>query len=60
LGDAEQVIACEESSRGELKHDITGSLDKNSVKDAIVKIMEGGQEAFDKRHDIYTLWKNSN
>jgi predicted ATPase len=60
LGDAEQVIACEEASRGELKHDITGSLDKNSVKDAIVKIMEGGQEAFDKRHDIYTLWKNSN
>ncbi|MDR1281345.1 MAG: AAA family ATPase [Opitutaceae bacterium] len=59
LGDAEQVIACHESSRGHYGED-TGSLDRESTKNAIVNIMEGGKEAFAKRHDIYTLWKKSN
>jgi chromosome segregation protein len=59
LGDAEQVIACYEVKWNEFEQK-TGSLDVASIKDAIISIMEGGQEAFDKRHDIYTLWKKSN
>lgn len=59
LGDAEQVIACHERTRGHFQQE-TGSLDFKPTKEAIIRIMEGGQEAFDKRHDIYTLWKNSN
>jgi chromosome segregation protein len=59
LGDAEQVIACHESSRGHYDEE-TGSLDREATKNAIVNIMEGGREAFEKRHDIYALWKKSN
>lgn len=59
LGDAEQVIACYEKKRREFEQH-SGSLDNPKIKDAIVNIMEGGQKAFDQRHDIYTLWKKSN
>ena len=58
LGDAEQVIACYETKRREFEQH-AGSLDNPKIKDAIVNIMEGGQKAFDQRHDIYTLWKKS-
>jgi hypothetical protein len=59
LGDAEQVIACYESKRSEYTQE-TGSLDRATIKDAIVNIMEGGKEAFEKRHGIYAPWKKSN
>lgn len=59
LGGAEQVIACYERKRREFEQ-YSGSLDNPKIKDAIVNIMEGGQKAFDQRHDIYTLWKKSN
>ena len=55
LGDAEQVIACYEETKGHYREDF-GSLDMTETKDAIIDIMEGGPQAFEKRHDIYTLW----
>lgn len=55
LGDAEQVIACYEENKGQYREDF-GSLDMPETKDAIIDIMEGGPESFEKRHDIYTLW----
>lgn len=55
LGDAEQVIACYEETKGQYR-EIFGSLDMPETKDAIIDIMEGGPQAFEKRHDIYTLW----
>jgi len=55
LGDAEQVVACYEKSKGEYSESF-GSLDISETKDAVINIMEGGKKAFEKRHDIYTLW----
>jgi len=55
LGDAEQVGACTFTSG---TSDIqTGSIDDPDIQKAIVSIMEGGREAFDRRKEIYQLWK---
>lgn len=55
LGDAEQVGAC---SFAERAADIqVGSIDEPGIQKAIVSIMEGGQEAFARRKEIYQLWK---
>ncbi|MBY7141726.1 hypothetical protein KFZ56_01180 [Virgibacillus sp. NKC19-3] len=55
LGDSEQVIAV---SYDEKKINIEkGSIDKKEIQNKIVDIMEGGQEAFNKRTQIYNLWK---
>lgn len=56
LGDSEQVIAVsydEEQIAVE-----SGSVDNKDIQNKIVDIMEGGQEAFNKRTQIYNLWKN--
>jgi len=56
LGDCEQVIICsydEEKIQVEL-----GSIDKHLIQEKIVNIMEGGSEAFEKRREIYNLWKH--
>lgn len=56
LGDSEQVIAVsydEEQIAVE-----SGSVDNKDIQYKIVDIMEGGQEAFNKRTQIYNLWKN--
>ncbi|WP_221637263.1 TrlF family AAA-like ATPase [Listeria rocourtiae] len=56
LGDSEQVIAV---TYNEEKMDIeTGSVDRKSIQNKIVDIMEGGQEAFNRRTEIYNVWKN--
>jgi hypothetical protein len=34
-----------------------GSIDEPEIQKAIVSIMEGGQEAFARRKEIYHLWK---
>ncbi len=55
LGDAEQVGACsfaDESATIQI-----GSIDEPGIQKAIVSIMEGGKEAFDRRKEIYQLWK---
>lgn len=58
LGDAEQVIACtygEDHIQTEV-----GSIDSPVLQDAIVNIMEGGEEAFKERKRIYQVWKQQN
>jgi chromosome segregation protein len=55
LGDAEQVHACRYQDE---KIDIrSGSIDARPIQDAIIDIMEGGQEAFNRRKEVYNLWK---
>lgn len=56
LADAEQIIACYETAKGEYDHSQSGSLDKPAIKAAIITIMEGGDEAFRRRHEIYHQW----
>lgn len=56
LGDSEQVIAVSYDERSmEVK---TGSIDNKEIQNKIVDIMEGGQEAFNKRTQIYNLWNS--
>ena len=58
LGDAEQVIACEYAD-DHLKTRV-GSIDCPALQEAIVTIMEGGEEAFRERKKIYQVWKQPN
>ena len=55
LGDAEKILVAE------LSDDIItidqGNIDDPKTHEQIVSIMEGGQEAFDKRKMIYSTWK---
>lgn len=56
LGDSEQVIAV---SYDENQINVeTGSIDNKDIQNKVVDIMEGGKEAFNKRTQIYSLWKN--
>jgi chromosome segregation protein len=55
LGDAEQIIACSYTEDSiETK---VGSIDSPPLQEAIVSIMEGGSEAFQRRKEIYQIWK---
>jgi chromosome segregation protein len=55
LGDAEQVHAC--SFMDNKVSVCSGSVDNQTTQRTIVDIMEGGQEAFNRRKDIYQIWK---
>ncbi|HGS4567805.1 TPA: TrlF family AAA-like ATPase [Vibrio cholerae] len=55
LGDAEQVHACQYNNENATVQ--SGSIDAGPVQDAIINIMEGGQEAFNRRKEVYNLWK---
>jgi predicted metal-dependent phosphoesterase TrpH/predicted ATPase len=55
LGDAEQVISCGYSD--EAMTVTSGSIDSPELQQAIVDIMEGGEEAFSQRKRIYEIWK---
>ncbi len=55
LGDAEQVHACQYQDEKVAVQ--SGSIDARPVQDAIINIMEGGQEAFNRRKEVYNLWK---
>lgn len=58
LGDAELVHACRY-----LEDQIaieSGSIDSPLLQKEIVDIMEGGEEAFTRRKEIYELWKPQN
>ena len=58
LGDAEQTIVCrKEGEHFSFEH---GSIDNKRIQDRIVTVMEGGEDAFRRRKEIYQLWKNSN
>ncbi|EMF0384759.1 hypothetical protein JMQ90_001649, partial [Enterococcus hirae] len=56
LCDSEQVIAVfydENQINVE-----TGSIDNKDIQNKVIDIMEGGKETFNKRTQIYSLWKN--
>ncbi len=55
LGDAEQVHACQYQDEKVTVQ--SGSIDARPVQEAIIKIMEGGREAFNRRKEVYNLWK---
>lgn len=55
LGDSEQVVACDFDDQSRIRV-AAGSIDDNNIQQLIVKIMEGGEEAFNKRRDIYNIW----
>jgi len=55
LGDAEQVFAC--SFMNDMVSVSCGSVDNQITQSTIVDIMEGGQEAFNRRKEIYQIWK---
>jgi len=58
LGDAEQVHACRYQDDRIIVD--SGSIDSRPIQSAIINIMEGGQEAFNRRKEVYTLWKPQN
>ena len=35
----------------------SGSIDSPDIQQDIVDIMEGGEDAFNKRKEIYQIWK---
>ncbi len=55
LGDAETVTAC--SVDEEAFNVVTGSVDSKECQNKIIRIMEGGPEAFERRKTIYQIWK---
>jgi chromosome segregation protein len=55
LGDAEQIISCTYTE--DAIEAATGSIDSPEQQNAIVSIMEGGSEAFQRRKEIYEIWK---
>lgn len=55
LGDAEQVHAC--CYTDEQMALQSGSIDSPDIQQEIVDIMEGGEIAFNKRKEIYQIWK---
>lgn len=58
LGDAEQAIVCRKE--GETFSFDHGSIDNKDIQQRIVTVMEGGEDAFRRRKEIYQLWKSSN
>lgn len=57
LGDAELVIACSFDNETMLTQG--GSIDCKQTQQKIVDIMEGGIEAFNRRKNIYQIWKTN-
>lgn len=56
LGDCEQIIVCNyEENKINTQ---SGSIDNHDIQNNIINIMEGGEKAFNKRRDIYNLWKH--
>lgn len=54
LGDSEKVISC---SYDEKKMEVhSGTIDNHETQRFIVDIMEGGDEAFNRRKNIYSIW----
>ena len=55
LGDSEQLVSCELNENKIELH--IGSIDNKVSQQKIVKVMEGGAEAFNRRKSIYHIWK---
>lgn len=58
LGDAEQVLACRYAN--DQISIQAGGVDNAVIQQEIVNIMEGGEEAFQRRKEIYRIWKPRN
>ncbi len=58
LGDAEQVLACQYAN--DQISIRAGGVDSAVIQQEIVNIMEGGEEAFQRRKEIYQIWKPRN
>ena len=56
LGDSEKVVACNFEDLSKIET-VEGSIDTPAIRKSIVSIMEGGEEAFNRRKDIYNIWK---
>ena len=54
LGDSEKVIACTYDDKKMEVH--SGTIDNHETQRSIVDIMEGGDEAFNRRKNIYSIW----
>lgn len=56
LGDSEKVLSCsfEDTNKIDIE---SGSIDTPQIQASIVGIMEGGKDAFNRRKDIYNIWK---
>ena len=60
LGEAEMVAACAYAADGD-KPGMTvreGSTDKHAIQQNIISVMEGGDEAFQLRNQIYEQWRH--
>lgn len=57
LGDAESVTACH--TEDDVATAVSGSIDTKECQSKIVKIMEGGKEAFERRKVIYQVWNTA-
>jgi len=54
LGDSEKVISCSYDEKKIFVH--SGTIDNHQTQRFIVDIMEGGDEAFNRRKNIYSIW----
>lgn len=58
LGDAELIHSCHYSDEMIVLE--SGSIDNPNTQKEIVEIMEGGEEAFNRRKEIYQIWNPQN
>ncbi len=54
LGDSEKVVSCSYDEKNITVH--SGTIDNHQIQRFIVDIMEGGDEAFNRRKNIYSIW----
>lgn len=54
LGDSEKVVSCSYDEKKITIH--SGTIDNHQTQRFIVDIMEGGDEAFNRRKNIYNIW----
>ena len=54
LGDSEKVVSCSYDEKNITVH--SGTIDNHQTQRFIVDIMEGGNEAFNRRKNIYSIW----
>ncbi len=57
LGDSEMLVACQYVPGNEIKIE-SGSIDCQNMQEKVIRIMEGGQKAFDIRKNIYKIWED--
>jgi len=54
LGDSEKVVSCSYDEKKITVH--SGTIDNQQTQRFVVDIMEGGDEAFNRRKNIYSIW----